>query len=448
MSGLWVRWTSAMLVLGLACYSALPAVAQTRREKILADREKVQAEGFWIYNDLEAGRAKARETGEPLLVVLRCLPCEQCVKLDEELIEQHPEVAPLLRKYTRVRLVTANHLDLSQFQFDTDQSFAAFLMNADGTVYGRFGTRSDQVKWAEDVSIEGLARALERGLALHADYPRNRDQLAGKQGRAPAYRYPEDLPLYRGKYGPKINYEGDVVKSCIHCHMVGEGLRDAGWTAGGPLAPEVLFPYPHPKAAGLILDPKSTARVAEVTPGSSAAAAGFLSGDELQTLSGQLLVSIADVQWVLHQVPDAGGKLPVQVMRAGSIRALTWTLEAGWRRRDDIAWRASTWELRRIGLGGMFLKELDRERRTELALPDGLGGLYVQHVGQYAPHDRAKQAGVVKGDVLLSFDGRDNWGRETDLLEYALNRVPRDRAVPVRIWRGGKTLELVIPAAP
>jgi len=114
MSGLWVRWTSAILVLGLACCSALPAVAQTRREKILADREKVQAEGFWIYNDLEAGRAKARETGEPLLVVLRCLPCEQCVKLDEELIEQHPEVAPLLRKYTRVRLVTANHLDLTQ----------------------------------------------------------------------------------------------------------------------------------------------------------------------------------------------------------------------------------------------------------------------------------------------------------------------------------------------
>jgi S1-C subfamily serine protease len=198
----------------------------------------------------------------------------------------------------------------------------------------------------------------------------------------------------------------------------------------------------------LILDPKATARVAEVTPGSSAAAAGFLAGDELQTLWGQPLVSIADVQWVLHQVPDAGGKLPVQVKRAGSNRALTWTLEAGWRRRDDIAWRASTWELRRIGLGGMFLKELDRERRTELALPDGLGGLYVQHVGQYAPHDRAKQAGVVKGDVLLSFDGRDNWGRETDLLEYALNRVPRDRAIPVRIWRGGKTLELVIPAAP
>ncbi|MFM8288711.1 MAG: Trx7/PDZ domain-containing (seleno)protein [Planctomycetaceae bacterium] len=433
-------------VIGLGLGS-LPATAQTRREKILADRAKVEAEGFWIYNDLEAGRAQAREAGQPLLVVLRCLPCEQCVKLDEELIEQHPEVAPLLRKYTRVRLVTANHLDLSQFQFDTDQSFAAFLMNADGTIYGRFGTRSDQVKWAEDVSIEGLARALERGLVLHADYPRNRPQLAGKQGRPLEFKYPEDLPLYRGKYGPEINYEGDVVKSCIHCHMVGEGLREAGWAAGGPLAPEVLFPYPHPKAAGLILDPKLPARVAQVVPGSMAAEAGFVAGDDLLSLNGQPLVSIADVQWVLHQVPDAGGKIAVQVSRSGQTQVLEWTLAAGWRRRDDIAWRASTWELRRIGLGGMFLKELDDERRQELKLPAEVEGLYLQHVGQYAPHDRAKRAGVVKGDVLLSFDGRDGWDRETDLLEYALNRVPRERAVQVKVWRQGRRLELVIPAA-
>ncbi|MFM8580235.1 MAG: PDZ domain-containing protein, partial [Planctomycetaceae bacterium] len=189
------------------------------------------------------------------------------------------------------------------------------------------------------------------------------------------------------------------------------------------------------------------ARVAQVVPGSMAAEAGFVAGDDLLSLNGQPLVSIADVQWVLHQVPDAGGKIAVQVSRSGQTQPLEWTLAAGWRRRDDIAWRASTWELRRIGLGGMFLKELDDERRQELKLPAEVEGLYVQHVGQYAPHDRAKRAGVVKGDVLLSFDGRDGWDRETDLLEYALNRVPRERAVQVKVWRQGRRLELVIPAA-
>ena len=65
----------------------------------------------------------------------------------------------------RVRLISANGLDLSLFQFDTDQSFAVFLLNADGTIYGRFGTRSDQTLWTDDVSIEGLGKALEGALA-------------------------------------------------------------------------------------------------------------------------------------------------------------------------------------------------------------------------------------------------------------------------------------------
>ena len=40
-------------------------------------------------------------------------------------------------------------LDLSLFQFDYDQSFAAFLMNADKPIYGRFGTRSGRPDFAD-----------------------------------------------------------------------------------------------------------------------------------------------------------------------------------------------------------------------------------------------------------------------------------------------------------
>src|SRR5207302_7849619 len=59
--------------------------AQTREEKVRADRKKVEAEGFWIYNDLSRGLAEAKKTGKPLLVVLRCIPCHECVKLDDDL---------------------------------------------------------------------------------------------------------------------------------------------------------------------------------------------------------------------------------------------------------------------------------------------------------------------------------------------------------------------------
>src|SRR5262245_3251676 len=191
------------------------ATAQTREEKVRADKARVEADGFWIYNDLASGFADAKATGKPLLVVLRCIPCEECVKLDDDLVEKDARLRPLLEKFVRVRKISANGLDLSLFQYDTDQSFAVFLLNGGGTIYGRFGTRSDHSYWADDVSIEGLAEALEGGLALHAAYPQNKAQFAAKRGPAPEFPAPEKYPKLEGKFGSQLDYEGNVVKSCI-----------------------------------------------------------------------------------------------------------------------------------------------------------------------------------------------------------------------------------------
>ncbi|MFM7926004.1 MAG: thioredoxin family protein, partial [Planctomycetaceae bacterium] len=89
-------------------------------QKVREDRDKVTAAGFWIYNDLDTGFRTARQTGKPLLVVLRCIPCEECVKLDDELVDQDPVLRPLLEQFVCVRVVSTNGLDLSLFQFDTD----------------------------------------------------------------------------------------------------------------------------------------------------------------------------------------------------------------------------------------------------------------------------------------------------------------------------------------
>lgn len=48
--------------------------AQDRCTQVLNDRKDVEAAGDWIYNDLERGRAEARKTGQPMLVVFRCIP--------------------------------------------------------------------------------------------------------------------------------------------------------------------------------------------------------------------------------------------------------------------------------------------------------------------------------------------------------------------------------------
>src|SRR6266545_1416368 len=262
----------------LACLAiAASASAQSREQKVLADRKKVEAEGFWIYNDLPRGFAEAKKTGKPMLVVLRCIPCEECVKLDDDLVDKDPTLRPLLEKFVRVRVVSTNGLDLSLFQFDYDQSFAVFFLNADGTVYGRFGTRSHRTNWVGDVSLDGLAKAMEGALALHAEYPKNKETLAAKIGPKPLFSVPEKFPSL-GKYKSGLDYQGNVVQSCIHCHQVGDAIKTAYRAKKEPMPEDVLFPYPHPKALGLILDPKERATVKAVEKDSVAEKSGLKAG--------------------------------------------------------------------------------------------------------------------------------------------------------------------------
>ncbi len=419
------------------------ALAQTREEKVRADRAKVEAAGVWIYNDLPRAFAEARASGKPMLVLFRCIPCSECVKLDDDLVNEDAVVKPLLSKFVLVRVVSTNGLDLSLFQFDTDQSSAVFMLNADETIYGRYGTRSHHTAWEDDLSVDGLARALEGALELHAKFPAVKASLAAKRGPVPEFPVPEKFPSLEGKYTDKLNYEGEVVKSCIHCHQVGDAQRRWYRDKPGQFPDEILFQYPHPKSLGLILDPKQRASVVRVEPGTAAAQAGFQKGDVIQTMNGQPLLSIADVQWVLHLVPGGGGPVKATVLRDGKPREIMLALFPGWRQRDDISWRASSWELRRAGLGAMKLDELTAAERKAAKLADDTKALLVKHVGQYAPHDVAKRAGVMKGDILLKFDGKPV-ERESDLLSYSIrDKQPGDR-VDLEILRGGETKTLSI----
>ncbi|QDU52822.1 Trx7/PDZ domain-containing (seleno)protein [Gimesia panareensis] len=419
--------------------------AQTREEKVRRDREKVEASGYWIYNDLERGFEKARQTKQPMLVVLRCIPCEECVKLDEELMEKDPQLKPLMDQFVRVRQISTNGLDLSLFQYDYDQSFAVFLLNTDRTIYGRFGTRSHHTLWSEDVSIAGLAKAMQGALDLHAKYDQVKDSLAAKQGPQPDVPSPEHYPLLEGRYRSQINEKKEVVKSCIHCHQVGDAQRDFYLSQNKTLPERILFQYPHPKILGLILDPTEKATVKEVKPDSIAAKAGFQRGDELLTLAGQPLLSIADIQWVLHRA-ESQDQLTAQIDRNGKKQQLTLTLPTGWKRADDLSWRVSSWPMRRMVLGGAVLEETTPEERTAAGLPAKAPmALRIRGLGKYGLHATARKRGFQVGDIITGFDGQTNLARETDLLAYGINAHQPGETVSVTVFRGGKQLELSLP---
>src|SRR5687768_14321964 len=299
------RALSASIALLLTMDSSLVAEAVKDREAAVRnDRAAMESNDRWIYNDYRRGFAEAKRTGKPLLVVLRCVPCLACAGIDAQVLEE-ADLAPLLNQFVCVRVINANALDLTIFHFDYDLSFATMFFNGDGTVYGRFGSWTHQ-KNEHDKDTSAYRAALERVLALHHNYPANKKALAGKQRGAVPFDDPLKIPGLAGKYERELDWKGKVVQSCVHCHQISDAFRETFRAAGKPMPSEWIYPWPAPETIGLNLAAGAAARVESVREESIAAKSGFRAGDELLTLEGQPLVSIADISWVLDRAPRSG----------------------------------------------------------------------------------------------------------------------------------------------
>ncbi|MGE0607326.1 MAG: Trx7/PDZ domain-containing (seleno)protein [Pirellulales bacterium] len=439
----------ALLVFSLAAASLmLAAEPKDRRTKVLDDKDTFAENDIWIYNDLPKAFAEAKESEKPLLVVFRCVPCEACSKFDQHLLEKQEELRDVLQEFVCARVVYANGLDLSLFDFDFDQSFHAMVLRHDRVVLARYGTRSQRPE-EEDMTVEGfratLVEVLERGQPLRP----NLDDL-DKQPleRQPRLKTPEEFPSLAGKYTQQPDYEGRVVETCIHCHQVRDAQREWYRQQDKPIPDTVLFPQPLPDVLGLTMDPRTASRVASVAPRSLAAKAGLKKGDTIGYINLQPIFSTADLQWALHTA-DARAEKPGQAtalsigVKERNIE-LTLELPAGWRRKGDLSWRPTTWELRRMAFGGMLLVPLSQGERAGLKLGKNAGALLAKHVGQYGDHARAKQAGFEKGDIIVAVDGKPCPPRETDLLLLALEKPPGTK-IPVTVRRGTRTMDLEMP---
>jgi serine protease Do len=87
-------------------------------------------------------------------------------------------------------------------------------------------------------------------------------------------------------------------------------------------------------------------------------------------------------------------------------------------------------------------------QRIALKIPAGTTALRVEHVGQFSPHDAARNACAVKGDFRVPFDGPTNLRRETDVLVRSLNHRTSGDTVDLVIRRDDQrqTLSLPIPS--
>jgi serine protease Do len=443
-----MKVTIPLLAVTGMLFSLLPKLpAETVKDRegaVRKDKATMENDARWIYNDVQRGFDEAKRTGKPLLVVLRCIPCMACMGLDASVLTE-AELQPVLDKFVCVRVINANDLDLTKFQFDYDLSFSTMFFNADGTIYGRYGSWTHQ-KDSQDASTAGYLRTLEAVLALHGGYPANKDHLQGKQGGPAKFKTPVDIPVLAGKYQRELNWDGKVVGSCVHCHQVGDAFRTTYREQKEVIPAQWIYPMPAPDTLGMVMAPDEVAKVKEVLPGTAAAQAGVSVGDVIVSVEGQPVVSIADVAWALHHAPDSG-TLAIAVKRggAGEAAALQLELAPKWRTKSDISRRVATWPMRGMAFGGMVLEDLPDEERSARGLTKEQMALRAKGVGQYGKHAAAKNAGFQKEDVIVNFAGQEKRMTEGELIGHLLTNHFPGETVPVAVLRGSEKKEFKLP---
>ena len=351
-----------------------------------------------------------------------------------------------------VRAVQMWGADLSLFQFHGQLTWAVFFLNADRTIYGRYGSRAPTGTSGfrgndKFVTLEGFRKAMQGALEVHAGFPANKASLAGKTGPAPSAKSPELMPA-ASKF-PIKRAEENAGKGCIHCHQVQDWDYIQARQAG-TVPDRLLWTYPMPDAVGLALDPVERASVTAVASGSPAEKGGFKAGDRIVSLEGQPILSIADVQWVLHQAAEPGS-VKGEVERGGSKVAVSIALAAGWRRVFSYADNLSTGWASRQRTAGMRVDALTADEKTKLGLQASSLALKIRDLSPDFARDRnvsPKKMGLLKGDVIVEVDGMKAALTESEFLAYLLqNKKPGDKAklAFVRGSAAPQTVEIDVP---
>ncbi len=431
--------TRARMLLALVTAASLAGTVvveadeTTRPLRLILEDKHAEGADLWIYNDIEKGMDVARKTGKPLFVTFRCVPCSACAGFDAEVARGSDVIEKLAReRFVAVRQVEMKGVDLSLFQFDYDLNWAALFVNADGVVYARYGTQSARGPDAYN-SIAGLEKTMRRVLELHEVYPANRAELESKRGPAKPYRTALEMPGLekRGRF------RGETTRrNCIHCHNIHDAeqlhAQDTGAFTEG-----MLWRYPLPDNIGLVIDPSHGLRVRSVIEGSAAESAGLESGEDVTHINGQVITSIADMQWALHHLPSAETEVSVRASRSGEVKL---KLGKDWK-KTDFSWRGSLWSLRpRMRV---WTPELDARGRRKHGITDDRRLLEVRWINREEPGGRAAfESGLRQGDVIVALAGKPIDMKPVQFhMHMKLNYKVGD-TLPLTVLRDGKRLQV------
>ena len=421
------------ICLSLSATAAVPSLLDRLQD------DNARGQNQWIYNDLQKAMTEARRTGKPIFVTFRCVPCNACKAFDAEVAKGNNVIRDLAEKhFISLRQVEMKGVDLSLFQFDYDLNWAGMFINADGVVYARYGTQSTDGPDAYN-SIAGLKNTMERVLKLHAAYPANKVQLAGKRGTPKPYKTAMEMPGLENKQAYRQTTHRN---NCIHCHNIHDA-ENHKLHLEGKLTKEKLWRYPFPENIGLNIDAVDGQRISKVQPNSPATRAGLKTGQRITHANGQPITSIADLQWVLHNLSN--GVETIRLTVAGSSRAHAVRTAPGWK-KTDISWRGSLWALHpRIRV---YFPPASANEIRRLNLPAGQHALKVKWINTGSKEGRAAYgAGLRLNDFVVGIAGKpfdNSINHRTFNLHVKMN-YKSGQKLPLDLIRSGRKMRLDLP---
>lgn len=349
-----------------------------------------------------------------------------------------PRLAELAQSFVCVRVTDLRTVDLARWRLDFDLTFSALVADAQGRVLHRYGGR-DAASADSFLSLASFEAFVEGALA--------RAQQEAAAGGAPP---PMGAPRRTIEASPAFQAR-DAQKrvDCVHCHSVNDfEWRDA--VANGRVRPEQRWPFPDLARLGLEVERDRQRVVARVAPDGPAARAGLAAGDVLAKAGSQPLLTRADLQWVMQQLPAGATSVALEATRDGKPLHVALALADGWKECDarEYAWRPMKWNLAPApGFGG---KALDADAKKALGLEAGAWALQVGYLvdwGEKAATGRsAAAAGLRKGDVVVAVAGESRFDDEPHFQAWFRLTQKAGTTVALEVVRDGarRTLSMKV----
>lgn len=245
--------------------------------------------------------------------------------------------------------------------------------------------------------------------------------------------------------GPLFNLEGEVVgiNSQIFTRSggfmgvsfaipinvamdVAEQLREDGRVNRGWLG-VMIQPVSQDLAESFGMDNAIGALIADLDPEGPAAQGGLQAGDVIIEVNGEEVERSSTLPRLIGRGAP-GTEVELTLMRDGE--EITESVELGsWPDAEQPQAQANSNDQTRLGV---MVAEIDEAMREQLNISGGV------EVRQVEPDSVAANAGIQPGDVLVSIDHRSVSSSEE--LVSIVEELPTDRAIPIRLFREGRSL--------